>query len=800
MTRLRSFYYGIWQAMALLLCYGCTDGFSDLTPQGRMALKLVAVDLGQTRTKSAPNEDAITHLWVLQFDGTGDAATFVSKKEYVNPNTDNLQLKDLTPRANQTLVFAGNLNITAVKNFNSGTLAAFNALSLPVTSEESLFPMSGYIPMLGIWTGAIISNAEGDSPITATIPMQRTVVKLSFTLKSGLKPGDSFKATSIRLYRVPAAMRLAETADELYPAAGFTPVTGTYGSVAGGTLPKTVIWYMPENRRGTGTAATIKDKNEATAQSGQGTSTTYIEVIGDYVTSGVTRVVRYRVWPGGNSKNDYNLKRNSLYALTTTLKDMTTSSNRVEVYGEAYTSITEPDEKENNVNDVPFLENLHSVKQSAKTEAVATTQLIVDGVSGATSRGFVYSATANTEATLQYNKSGVTDVRDTQTGTGYPSGIYSKLLNSLTPATTYYIRAAASNGNGMGYSEIFTYTTPRVEPAANCFMVVPGETVMFEPKDATGATKTITGAQLLWQTRDDGTAVGHLAVSEAADVVYDRVGGVIIVRTNSACAAGNAVIQGTGGTPWTWHMWVTPYRPQEAAGNAALQNGNVNVAVPLGRVQTYDTKYQIAVVKGKGIMGRNLGSQATSILLDPAQVVNDPAFHFGMLYQWGSRMPWTPTTKASTTAAVPVFGFTATPLAQGSVLGSYFEAAPSGSWSTAKTATDPCPAGWRVPPAGAFDDFANYGVFPGYNGTGNAAGRMYIQGAVNAWYFCSGVRTGAGDNFVEVNNYGYTWTATADGTNAKALKFDNVDGITGSVTPQASVLKKNALPVRCVQQ
>lgn len=797
MTRLRSFYYGIWLAMALLLSYGCTDGFSDLTPQGRMALKLVAVDLGQTRTKSTPNEDAITHLWVLQFDGTGDAATFVSKKEYVNPNTDNLQLKDLTPRANQTLVFAGNLNITAVKNFNSGTLAAFNALSLPVTSEESLFPMSGYIPMLGTWTGAIISNAEGDSPITATIPMQRTVVKLSFTLKSGLKPGDSFKATSIRLYRVPAAMRLAETADELYPAAGFTPVTGNYGSVAGGTLPQTVTWYMPENRRGTGTAAAIKDKNEATAQSGQGTSTTYIEVIGDYVTSGVTRVVRYRVWPGGNSKDDYNLKRNSLYALTTTLKDMTTSFNRVEVYGEAYTSIIEPDENNNNINDVPFLENLHSVKQSARTEAVATTRLIIDGDANATSRGFVYSTTANTEATLQLNKSGVLA---TQESGSYPSGIYSKALTGLGLATTYYIRAFATNTNGTGYSEIFTYTTPRLEPAANCLMVVPGETVMFEPKDATGAAKTITGAQLLWQTRDDGTAAGHLAVSEAADVVYDGVGGVIIVRTNPACAAANAVIQGTGGVPWTWHVWVTPYRPQEAAGNAALQNGNVNVAVPLGRVQTYDTKYQTAVAKGKGIMGRNLGSQATSILLDPAQVVNDPAFHFGMLYQWGSRMPWTPTTKTSITAAAPVFGFTATPLGQQALLGSYFEATPSGSWGTAKTATDPCPAGWRVPPAGAFDDFANYGVFPSYNGTGNAAGRMYIQGAVNAWYFCSGARTGAGDSFVDVNVNGYTWTATADEINAKALKFDNVDGITGAVTPQASTPKAHAQPVRCVQQ
>lgn len=780
----------------LFVLSGCTDGFDSLKPQGYMALRLVAVDLEGAPTKAVtPNEDAITLLWVLQFDGTGDGATFVGKNVYSSPNTNNLKLGGLTPGTNQTLVFAGNLNIDEVKNFDSGTLATFKALSLPVASEESLFPMSGYIPMLGTWTGTIISNAEGDSPITATIQMQRTVVKLSFTLKSGLRAGDSFKATSIRLHRVPATMCLAETTDALYPAAGFTPVTGTYGSVAGGDLPQTVTWYMPENRRGTGTATVTKDKDETTAHSGQGPSTTYIEVIGDYVTGGATRVVRYRVWPGGNSTNDYNLKRNSSYALTTTLKDMTTSSNRVEVYGQAYTGITEPDEKENDINGMPFLENLHSVKQSAKTEAVATTQLIVDG-ENATSRGFVYSTTANTEAMLQLSKSGVLA---TQESGSFSSGIYSKALTGLGLATTYYIRAFATNTNGTGYSDIFTYTTPRVEPAANCLMVVPGETVMFEPKDALGAAKTITGAQLLWQTRDDGTAAGNPAISEAADVVYDATNKLLIVRTNPACAAANAVIQGTGGTPWTWHVWVTPYRPQEAVGNAALQYGNANVAVPLGRVQTYDTKYQAAVGTGKGIMGRNLGSQATSILLDPAQVVSDPAFHFGMLYQWGSRMPWTPTTKTSTTAAAPVFGFDATPLEQQAVLGSYFEGSPSGSWSTEKTATDPCPAGWRVPRAGAFDDFANYGVFPGYNGTGNAAGRMYIQGAVNAWYFCSGARTGAGDSFVEVNANGYTWTATADGTNAKALTFDDVDGITGVVTPQASVPKVRALPVRCVQ-
>ena len=68
---------------ALGLSTACTDGFDSLSPQGNLSLRLVAVNLDEqsgsktlTRAGAAESvdENTIGHLWVLQFDGTGDGA------------------------------------------------------------------------------------------------------------------------------------------------------------------------------------------------------------------------------------------------------------------------------------------------------------------------------------------------------------------------------------------------------------------------------------------------------------------------------------------------------------------------------------------------------------------------------------------------------------------------------------------------------------------------------------------------------------------------------------------------------
>lgn len=774
----------------------CTDGFDSLSPQGNLSLRLVAIRLDEqpgakelTRAAAGEvDEETINHLWVLQFDGTDDSALLTGKTDYTGAavNPSNQTLRDLLVGTGQTLCFLANCNIDAVRNFSIGaTLGDFKQLSLSVPDEASLFPVAGYIPMLGEWKGEVKSNADGSSPIVATVQMERTVAKIDLTVKTSLPAGDAFRVSSVRLYHVPDKMWLTAAAADPFPVAEFNLLDEYGTTTAVGNPPVTVRWYMPENRRGLGTATVSTDKTAANlnaAATGQGDKATYVEIVGDY-TSGdnQTFVAIYRNYLGGNSTTDYNIRRNSAYAIDLTIRGKNTSDSRIKVYGQAYTSVIDPDEVNLDVNSVPVLDGVKTVRQTGLNQAEAASTLTVDGK--VTARGFVWSSTINSETGLVWGASDVGQVIETGS---FTSGAYESVLTNLTPGTTYYIRAAASNSLGTGYGPITTFTTPELRPAANCQLVVPGGTVMFEPKDAAGNLKDIDAVSLAWQTRDAGTTSGNLPLLKAADLIYDAANGAIIVHTNPAVSAANAVLAGTknGGAVWYWHLWVTPYVP-----TGTISGTNRSEAVVQGRIQTYDSKYVAAAGNGVAIMDRDLGSQALSTILSASQAVNDPSFHFGLLYQWGYALPWVPSQRHSTTQAVPVYGingYEVSPPAYQTV------AVANNAWNTNKTASDPCPPGWRVAPAGAFGDLANYGVFPA-NNVQPDGGRLYIQGGVNAWFFANGWRTGGGNSNFTSAGMGGVWTSGY----GKALTFDT--SVENKIDPAADVAVLSALPVRCVQ-
>lgn len=778
----------------------CTDSFDSLSPQGNLSLRLVAVRLDEqpgvkelTRAAAGEvDEETINHLWVLQFNGTDGAATLTGKTDYsggaVNPS--NQTLRDLQIGTGQTLCFLANCDIDAVRNFNTGaTLDEFKQLSIAVSDEASLFPVAGYIPMLGQWKGEVKSNADGSSPIVATVQMERTVAKIDLTVKASLPGGDAFRVSSVRLYHVPDKMWLTAAATDPFPTT-FNPLNEYGTTTSTGNPPVGVRWYMPENRRGLGTAVTSTDKTAANlndAASGEGDKATYVEIIGDYTSDGQTFVAIYRNYLGGNSTTDYNIRRNSAYDIQLTIRGKNTSDSRIKVYGQAYTSVINPDEVILDVNSVPVLDGVKGIRQTGLNLAEASSALTVDG--RATARGFVWSSTVGTEAGLVWGASGVGQAMETGS---FTSGGYESVLTDLTPGTTYYIRAAAANSLGTGYGPITTIKTPKLGGVANCQLVVPGGTAMFEAKDAAGNLKDIDAVSLAWQTRDNGTASGNLPLLKAADLIYDAANATVIVHTNPGVSAANAVLVGTkGGTEvWRWHLWVTPYIPE-----GTISGTNRNVAVTQGRIQTYDSKYVAAAGSNLAIMDRDLGSQAISTILSATQAVNDPSFHFGLLYQWGYAMPWVPAQRHSGTKAIPVYGI------DGNVVtpsGYQTVAAASGAWNTNKTATDPCPPGWRVAPAGAFGDLANYGIFPA-NNVHPDGGRLYIQGGTNAWFFANAWRTGGGESDFTSVGTGGVWTsgspASGQGT---ALTFSLTES--PGVDTAAAVSAVSALPVRCVQE
>ena len=95
---------------------------------------------------------------------------------------------------------------------------------------------------------------------------------------------------------------------------------------------------------------------------------------------------------------------------------------------------------------------------------------IMNAVSGITATGATFSTSAGvsagtdctlTEVGFVYNTSGTPTISDTKAVIdGYTSGNLNKSVTGLTPNTTYYVRAFATNGHGTSYSDQKSFSTP----------------------------------------------------------------------------------------------------------------------------------------------------------------------------------------------------------------------------------------------------------------------------------------------------------------------------------------------------
>jgi hypothetical protein len=87
--------------------------------------------------------------------------------------------------------------------------------------------------------------------------------------------------------------------------------------------------------------------------------------------------------------------------------------------------------------------------------AYVSGEVISDGGDQNTTRGFCYSTTPN--PTIQNDT--------TMNGTGL--GVYSRTLQNLTPLTTYYVRAYATNSLGTTYGNEVSFTTDSIRIGSN---------------------------------------------------------------------------------------------------------------------------------------------------------------------------------------------------------------------------------------------------------------------------------------------------------------------------------------------
>ena len=295
-------------------------------------------------------------------------------------------------------------------------------------------------------------------------------------------------------------------------------------------------------------------------------------------------------------------------------------------------------------------------------------------------------------------------------------------------------------------------------PTANCFMVEPGGAFCFDPfafqQNGTEITNSqmtgwygtagtgIKSVRLLWQTRENGD-VGD-PVMGIANSNDDHTNIVDIKRTidnsdiNTVPAnnkgqcriycrvaanttGGNGVIaaydgpNGTGNIVWSWHVWVTDYKPDTRGGEQVLE--------PVNKRKLLFSWNNASVLP---MMDRSLGAMAGYLDEVPEAYV-DKSKANGFHYQWGRKDPFPSSYTAkkitevnNKTSSTPPEGMlnrygadgityivnssrSGNPGLQESCrnpllyYGGWRGESPKGWDETNKTLSDPCPVGWRVP-------------------------------------------------------------------------------------------------------
>ena len=330
-------------------------------------------------------------------------------------------------------------------------------------------------------------------------------------------------------------------------------------------------------------------------------------------------------------------------------------------------------------------------------------------------------------------------------------------------------------------------------------------------------------AELLWT--DNADLVSQLGID------LDKVNGLLTVKSNGT-ADGNAVVAlydnataGSGEILWSWHIWVTGYAPDGSVNYGLGPNSTRDVTG--GQVHTYGTNFT-TTNPGKVIMDRNLGATAALYKLVTTNAENYPPY--GLFYQWGRKdpIPKAPLgTVANNTATQQT-----TYNANGQVTGYpilkagpvtldvtaknphvfYYNGSDPWDWNsspnsalwgdgTTKSVYDPCPAGWRVPSNGTWDDFGTTWGSPFGKNAGwtpydvDLAGGLYTAGSVKAFYPATGYRdVGYGTSY-SVGYASLIWSSSTSGSIACNLDFSS-----GGIAPNANYQRAYGFQVRCLQE
>lgn len=277
---------------------------------------------GSTVTRAATSlpEDKINNVWVFQFAGTADNSVMVGDPLYFDLDASQQGTIKVSTSGGAThrLVFVANNNNSDYKWLLLNGVATYaDLLAKTKDITSGAFPDTDTnLPMVAEWKG-VVNTDQVSSGFDLSFVYSVAKIQLELNFADALEEG--FQVRSVQLKQIPAKMRwcdgLVEMKDEtaVFPGTSYSyinyeaitnriPVKGT---------PQTYVWYLPRNHQGVSTNTAVNQKNN-----GAKTSATYIEIL---AVDKEMNDIRFRLYPGKNMLNNFNVTSNYVYRIPLTI-------------------------------------------------------------------------------------------------------------------------------------------------------------------------------------------------------------------------------------------------------------------------------------------------------------------------------------------------------------------------------------------------------------------------------------------------------------------------------------------------
>lgn len=339
---------GLWTVSGLLA--GCSEESVETSEELRLVLKLppeLTVD-----TRGAINNIPVNTIWVLQYATESGTSTLKQKAFFTIPansqENPDPQTIEVNTKNDDVVFVQAESRFYVIANVEQSFLSSFTGTEAELKAKTVAF--SGYRNKPSLLTsGPLEYTPDPKKPgvIPLVVPLRRAyaTISLSWNKKGDLadaKNPSNLVVKSVSLYNVPANMALytrgGGSIKDKYPADkdGPTAITSTDGTqITTDLSPSSPCeFYMPENLRGMGTAASFMEKSiSAKGPDGKLDYCTYIKLSGEYKHAGASAPigVNYLLHLGGNLMTDYNIRRDYLYNLTVNISGANSADVRVTI-------------------------------------------------------------------------------------------------------------------------------------------------------------------------------------------------------------------------------------------------------------------------------------------------------------------------------------------------------------------------------------------------------------------------------------------------------------------------------------